>query len=107
MRLLFLTLAFALVALASPISDNARLDEHWEMWKSFYGKEYEINQLEERRRAIWEDNLNMINRHNLEYSMGMHTYTMAMNRFGDLVRQTFCLDVQIHVINLTKNREDY
>lgn len=37
------------------------------------------------RRRIWESNLEMINVHNLETSMGLHTYELAMNHLGDLV----------------------
>lgn len=37
------------------------------------------------RRRIWEENLEMINVHNLETSLGMHSYELAMNHLGDLV----------------------
>ena len=43
-------------------------------------------QLEELgRRSIWEDNLDMINVHNLEASLGIHSFELAMNHLGDLV----------------------
>lgn len=37
------------------------------------------------RRNIWEENLGKIRKHNLEADIGLHKYTMEMNRFGDLV----------------------
>jgi hypothetical protein len=37
------------------------------------------------RRTIWEENLTKIRKHNLEADIGLHRYTMEMNRFGDLV----------------------
>lgn len=35
---------------------------------------------------MWEMNLKVIEQHNQEYSQGKHSFTMAMNDFGDLVR---------------------
>ena len=39
-----------------------------------------------RRRELWEKNLMLITMHNLEASMGLHTYELSMNHMGDLVR---------------------
>lgn len=38
------------------------------------------------RRDLWEKNLMLITTHNLEASMGFHTYDLSMNFMGDLVR---------------------
>lgn len=40
-------------------------------------------------RTIWEDNLAKINQHNREADMGIHSYTLGMNQFGDLVKIFF------------------
>ncbi|XP_029298938.1 cathepsin S-like [Cottoperca gobio] len=63
---------------------SSELDRHWELWKKMHKKVYD-HQIEELgRRRIWEGNLEMINVHNLETSLGLHTYELAMNHMGDL-----------------------
>lgn len=37
------------------------------------------------RRAVWEKNLLMIEAHNQEAALGMHSYEMSMNHLGDMV----------------------
>ncbi|XP_072316115.1 cathepsin K-like [Eucyclogobius newberryi] len=66
---------------------DSRLDQHWELWKKTHQKTYQ-NEVEEMgRRALWEKNLMQINIHNLEASLGLHTYTMGMNHLGDLTKE--------------------
>ncbi|XP_044192240.1 cathepsin S-like [Thunnus albacares] len=77
--LLFALLCGFAVAVITP-----DLDRHWELWKKMHNKVY-THQIEELgRRRIWEENLEMINVHNLEASLGLHTYELAMNHLGDL-----------------------
>lgn len=35
--------------------------------------------------GVFKNNLAMINRHNHEADMGLHSYTLKMNQFGDMV----------------------
>lgn len=60
------------------------LDYHWGLWKKTHEKEYKDKNEEAARRLIWEKNLKFITIHNLEYSMGMHTYDVGMNDMGDM-----------------------
>ncbi|XP_072316113.1 cathepsin S-like [Eucyclogobius newberryi] len=66
---------------------DSRLDQHWELWKKTHQKTYQ-NEVEEMgRRALWEKNLMQINIHNLEASLGLHTYTMGINHLSDLTKE--------------------
>uniref|UniRef100_A0A3B4FQE9 Cathepsin L1-like n=1 Tax=Pundamilia nyererei TaxID=303518 RepID=A0A3B4FQE9_9CICH len=57
----------------------------WEIWKSRYGISYDESDDMERR-AIWEENKQLIEDNNRRFLMGMKSFSMAMNRYGDLVR---------------------
>nr|XP_035945366.1 LOW QUALITY PROTEIN: cathepsin L1-like [Halichoerus grypus] len=72
---------------ASPQRDQS-LDAHWSRWTAAHGKLYDENE-EGWRRAVWAKNMKMIERHNQEYSQGKHSFTMAMNAFGDLTSEEF------------------
>ncbi|XP_035260247.1 cathepsin S-like [Anguilla anguilla] len=85
--LLFTVLCEAAVALINP---DLSLD--WEMWKEGHDKTYLFKAEEFARRQIWEKNLKLITLHNLEASMGMHTYDLGMNQLGDLTTEEI-LDV--------------
>ncbi|XP_054835548.1 procathepsin L-like [Eublepharis macularius] len=64
------------------------LEEGWKRWKSTHGKEY-LEGEQNFRRTIWEKNLEMIQQHNLEASLGKHTYWLGMNHFGDLTNEEY------------------
>lgn len=63
---------------------NISLDEEWESWKITYRREYNGLDEESIRRAIWEKNMMFIEAHNKEYELGIHTYNLGMNYFGDM-----------------------
>ncbi|XP_040900601.1 cathepsin S, ortholog2, tandem duplicate 1 isoform X2 [Toxotes jaculatrix] len=66
---------------------DSRLDVHWGLWKKTHGKMYQNEVEAVRRRELWEKNLMLINMHNLEASMGLHTYELGMNFMGDLTAE--------------------
>lgn len=63
---------------------EGQLDVHWELWKKTHGKKYQSEVEDQTRRGLWEKNLMLITTHNLEASMGLHTYELGMNHLGDL-----------------------
>uniref|UniRef100_A0A665TPM9 Cathepsin S-like n=1 Tax=Echeneis naucrates TaxID=173247 RepID=A0A665TPM9_ECHNA len=66
---------------------DSRLDDHWDLWKKTHGKSYGDEVEDVRRRELWEKNLMLISMHNLEASMGLHTYDLSMNFMGDLTQE--------------------
>lgn len=93
MKFLLVVLALSAVVLQSSCASfnrfDAELDGHWDEFKSFHKKEYQTLDEENVRRSIWEENLRYINNHNLEASLGQHSHTLKMNRFGDLTNEEF------------------
>ncbi|XP_030605511.1 cathepsin S-like [Archocentrus centrarchus] len=66
---------------------DGKLEAHWELWKKTHGKSYKNEVENVRRRELWEKNLMLITVHNLEASMGLHTYELGMNHMGDLTEE--------------------
>ncbi|XP_030605588.1 cathepsin K [Archocentrus centrarchus] len=67
--------------------DEASLDAQWEEWKSTHRKEYNGLGEEGIRRAIWEKNMRMIEAHNEEAALGVHSFEMGMNHLGDMTSE--------------------
>ncbi|XP_066113531.1 procathepsin L-like [Saccopteryx bilineata] len=85
--LLLLTALWLGIASAAPKLDHS-LGAQWNLWKTTHKKLYNENE-EEWRRAVWEKNMKMIELHNQEHSQGKHSFTMAMNAFGDMTNEEF------------------
>nr|XP_015192174.1 PREDICTED: cathepsin S-like [Lepisosteus oculatus] len=68
----------------SHASPNPLLSQHWEMWKKFHHKEYSSQREEGERRLNWETNLRLTELHNLEASLGLHSFTMGLNHLADM-----------------------
>ncbi|XP_058019624.1 procathepsin L-like [Ahaetulla prasina] len=72
------------------------LEATWRDWKATHGKEYAQEEEESFRRAIWEENLQMIQDHNKQADQGKYTYWLGMNHFGDLTNEE--LDKRLHCL---------
>ncbi|XP_036928980.1 cathepsin S-like isoform X2 [Acanthopagrus latus] len=72
------------LCLGAAATFDSRLDFHWNLWKKTHEKLYRNEDEEGSRRELWEQNLMLITKHNLEASLGIHTYELGMNHMGDL-----------------------
>lgn len=79
---------FMLISLCSSATNSIdfSLNKYWNSYKSEFSKSYQSLEEEFNRRLIWESNLKYINNHNSEASLGKHTFTLKMNKFGDLTQ---------------------
>uniref|UniRef100_A0A2K6TQE5 Cathepsin S n=1 Tax=Saimiri boliviensis boliviensis TaxID=39432 RepID=A0A2K6TQE5_SAIBB len=75
---------FVCSSAVTQLHKDPTLDHHWNLWKKTYGKQYKEKNEEAVRRLIWEKNLKFVMLHNLEHSMGMHSYDLGMNHLGDM-----------------------
>ena len=98
-----IALSLLFVCVYSAPTFNSLLDEPWALFKRTFERRYSTVEEEINRyvqyldirmqiisylfssRSIWEANLAMIRNHNLEADIGVHTYTLKMNKFGDMV----------------------
>ncbi|CAF0847373.1 unnamed protein product [Adineta ricciae] len=84
MRSLILLCAVLISAHCFPASN-----ESWSLFKRTFERRYSSNEEELHRRQIWEKNVALIQQHNLEADLGLHSYTLRMNRFGDMTNEEF------------------
>ncbi|CAF1040579.1 unnamed protein product [Didymodactylos carnosus] len=87
MKILIALCVLFIGAFCAPTFDTAN-NEGWNLFKQVHSKQY-TNDEETYRRGIWEANLQKIRIHNLEADLGVHTYTMKMNKFGDVTYEEF------------------
>ncbi|XP_028837146.1 cathepsin K [Denticeps clupeoides] len=66
---------------------SRNLDGEWENWRRTYRKEYNGLGEDAIRRSIWEKNMQLIEAHNQEYELGMHSYELGMNHLGDMTTE--------------------
>eukprot|EP00064_Thunnus_orientalis_P016093 superscaffoldBa00003114_g16156 len=91
------SLLFVSLCVGAAATFDSRLDVHWDLWKKTHGKTYNSDVENMHRRGLWEKNLMLITTHNLEASMGIHTYELGMNFMGDLTPE----EIQLYFATLT------
>jgi cathepsin L len=85
----FIALCLLFVCVYSAPTFDATLDAPWALYKVTYEKGYASYEEEINRRSIWEANIEIIRKHNLEADLGLHTYTLGMNKYGDMTIKEF------------------
>ncbi|CAF1037308.1 unnamed protein product [Rotaria sordida] len=81
-----------------------QLGNAWTLFKRVHKKQYNSVEEESVRRNIWEANVAKIRQHNLEADIGIHSYTLGMNRFGDLTHEEFKQKMNgLKITNKTNN----
>ncbi|UJR07000.1 hypothetical protein I4U23_011289 [Adineta vaga] len=78
-------------ALSNTWAHNKR---QWKLWKNQFNKSYTSSE-EHLRRMIWRKNLELVEEHNHQADLGLHSYRLGMNQFADLTNKEF--------VNLLKN----
>ena len=101
MKLLILILASVIACSYAAAIFDASLDNAWEEFRKVFGKEYKTAEEAVKRRSIWESNHKYISQHNLEHSLGRHTFTLKMNKYGDMSNKEFTSTM--NGFNMTKN----
>lgn len=84
--LIFLVLA---TCLSESLGLKTEFAEHlFNQFKKTHDKQY-LGAEHSLRFSIFQKNLETIEKHNSEYSLGMHTYRLGINHFADLTTQEF------------------
>ncbi|XP_036442873.1 cathepsin L1-like [Colossoma macropomum] len=61
----------------------------WTLWKKANGVMYKVEADDKERRVIWETNKRMIDDNNKKFQMGMSSFTMTMNKYGDWTKAEY------------------
>jgi len=61
----------------------------WNKFKKAHDKQFHTVELENYRYGIFKANLDLIENHNAEASMGLHTYRLGVNKFADMTPDEF------------------
>ncbi|CAF1377160.1 unnamed protein product [Adineta steineri] len=81
-------LVLIVLALSSTWTRDITINQQWKLWKNQFNKSY-TNVEERLRRMIWGKNLEIVEEHNRQADLGLHTYRLGMNQFSDLTNEEF------------------
>nr|QOV03080.1 cathepsin L9 [Dysdercus peruvianus] len=75
--------------IAATVASQSIGDEIWVEFKNVYSKSYDSIEEDLSRKLIFNENLRKIKEHNRLYDIGEKTFTLEMNKFGDLTTEEF------------------
>jgi len=61
------------------------VENRWNKWKTTHNKIYQDGEEALLRQLVWRENLKKVEEHNRRYRAGKVTYSLAMNKFADLM----------------------
>jgi len=82
-------LVFSVVLVAFASARVVHPSGQWSFFKSSFGKSYGSQAEEAQRQRIFSSNLELINKHNIEYDEGKHDFFLGVNQFADLTNAEF------------------
>jgi len=85
---IFIALAMLVACASAGSLVNVKLNAEWSAYKNEHSKVYSKAE-DLTRRVLWEQNLKVIAEHNALAAQGVHSYTLGMNKFGDMTNQEF------------------
>jgi len=88
-------------------SANLLLDSEWENFKVAHNKQFGSIQEHDARRAIFAENLKLINRHNAEYEAGLHTFTVGVNQYADKTNAEFVREFNGFQMSSAENKHQH
>jgi len=80
---------FVVLALALTAAQALNYDQEWELFKAKYERNYLSTPEHDNRKSVFISNLRLIQKHNAEHALGLHTYTLGVNQFADLTNDEF------------------
>ncbi len=86
---LLLLICFVVSMNCSELTNKEVILEEWEAFKSIHQKQYSNKSEEKFRIKVFMENKYFIAKHNQRAAIGLKSYTLAMNKFGDLLHREF------------------
>jgi len=77
------------IAVVLATTQALSLDNEWEQFKLKYQRNYLSSDEHDNRKAVFAENLKLIQKHNVEEALGLHTYTLGVNEFADQTHEEF------------------